>query len=129
MMCAKLILADDNAATRSALAFILSRRLGLKVAGEAASVEELAWLLNSGAPEADILILDWDLPGLSQAIGLTELRKLNPVIRLVVISARADVRQQALDAGADAFVSMVEPPEALLAAIQAMDVKICSEEN
>ena len=35
-MTTNLILADDNSATRSALAFILSRRLGLSVAGEAA---------------------------------------------------------------------------------------------
>jgi DNA-binding NarL/FixJ family response regulator len=117
MMSAKLILADDNPATRSALAFILGQRLGLGIAGESASAGELTDLLRAGVPDGSVLVLDWDLPGLNQDRGLAELRALNPPVKIVVLSARAEARQQALAAGADAFVSMVEPPEMMLSTI------------
>jgi DNA-binding NarL/FixJ family response regulator len=116
-MNANLILADDNSATRSALAFILGHRLGLNVAGEAASTAELAWLLGAGSLQAATLILDWDLPGLCPTEGIAALRKLKPNLRIVVLSTRLEVRNQALAAGADAFISMSEPPEMLLATI------------
>lgn len=118
-MFTKLILADDNPATRSALAFILNQRLGLGIAGEAASMEELLRVLRAAPVEAGLLVLDWELPGLSQAGGVAALRALRPNLRIVALSARAGAREEALAAGADAFVSMVEPPEMLLAAVNA----------
>jgi DNA-binding NarL/FixJ family response regulator len=117
-MPANLILADDNPATRSALAFILGQRLGLVIAGEAASAGELARLLQAPSPQERVMVLDWDLPGLSQECGLAELRALDPGVKIIVLSARAEARQPALAAGADAFVSMVEPPEMMLATIR-----------
>jgi DNA-binding NarL/FixJ family response regulator len=116
-MTANTILADDNPATRSALAFILTRRLGLHIVGEAASTNELVRLLREGEQDAGLVILDWDLPGLNPDHVLTGLRMLNPHIRIIVMSARADARKESLAAGADAFVSMVEPPEMLLSTI------------
>jgi DNA-binding NarL/FixJ family response regulator len=40
---------------------------------------------------------------------------------VIVLSGRPEARQAVLDAGADAFVSKVEPPERLLAAIAAAE--------
>jgi DNA-binding NarL/FixJ family response regulator len=44
-----------------------------------------------------------------------------PNLLVVVLSGRPEVRREALAAGADAFVSKVDPPERLLAALHAMD--------
>lgn len=119
-MTTNLILADDNPATRSALAFILSRRLGLSLAGEAANQDELVRLLRAGEPGGRVVVLDWDLPGFAPLRELRRLKALHPCLKVIVLSARADARQQALDAGADAFVSMVEPPEVMLSTIFAV---------
>jgi DNA-binding NarL/FixJ family response regulator len=116
-MTTNLLLADDNTATRSALAFILGRRLGLHVAGEASTAAELNTLL--GVVDSGILILDWDLPGLGQFVGLATLRKANPHLRIIVLSTHLDVRPLALACGADAFISMAEPPEVLLSIVHA----------
>ena len=127
-MSANLILADDNSATRSALAFILSRRLGLSVAGEAASMDELLRLIGAKIEHPRVLVLDWDLPGLAPQRSLSGLRELDAAMKIVVLSARADAKAQALAAGADAFVSMVEPPEVMLSTIHQIAAN-CAEKE
>jgi DNA-binding NarL/FixJ family response regulator len=111
-----LLLADDNMATCSALAFALETRLGLCVAGEAASMRELLPLVERLQPH--LLILDWELPGLGEGGGIAALRALSPGLKIVALSSRSEARDQALESGADAFASMVEPPEALFCTIR-----------
>ena len=42
---------------------------------------------------------------------------------MIVLSGRPEARQMALAAGADEFVSKIDPPEKLLAAIHTMNAK------
>jgi DNA-binding NarL/FixJ family response regulator len=64
-----------------------------------------------------LVLLDWGLPGLPSKALLPALRALCPHLKVVVLSGRPEARQAALDAGADAFVSKIDPPERLLAAL------------
>lgn len=116
-MDARLILADENTATRSALAFILGHRLGLAVTGEAACMAELSWVLGDCSAAHTTLVLNWDLPGLCPRDGIPALRRFHPDLRIIVLSTRLEVRALALAAGADAFISMSEPPEVLLSIV------------
>ena len=110
-----ILLADDQPKVRLALRVLLERRWGLMVVGEATNAEDLLALTHTTCP--DLLLLAWELPGLSHGESLPALRGLCPDLAIVALSARPELHQVALDAGADAFVWKCEPPERLLEAI------------
>ena len=118
----RLLLADDNSATRSALGLVLEKRLEMHVVGEAASLPELFSL--AGQIQPDLLILEWELPGFQGEISLRELRALAPEMKVVALSTRPEAREASLAAGVDAFVSMAEQPEAFLQAVRKCCQKI-----
>jgi DNA-binding NarL/FixJ family response regulator len=113
----RLLLADNQAKVRFALRALLEQQPGLTVVGEAAEAGEV--LAQIEAVHPDLVLLDWNLRGLAKADLLSALRQVHPDLIVVVLSARPEVRQAALEAGADAFVSKADPPERLLEAIQA----------
>jgi DNA-binding NarL/FixJ family response regulator len=119
-----LLLADDNSATRSTLRLVLEKRLEVRVVAEAANLQELYTLVSRTQP--DLLVLDWELPGFKGAASLAELRILAPEMKAVALSARPEAREQSLAAGADAFVSMVEQPEALFSTIRKCCQTVCA---
>jgi DNA-binding NarL/FixJ family response regulator len=83
--------------------------------GEATDADGL--LQKAKEVQPDLVVLHWRLPGGEMVGLLPALRATCPELRVVVLSARPEVRQAALQAGADAFVSKVDPPERLLAAV------------
>jgi DNA-binding NarL/FixJ family response regulator len=109
-------LADHDAEVRRVLRLMLEQALGMTVAGEAAHTWGLPALVE--AAQADILLIDWDLPGRVDAWLLSDLRRLprRPVV--VITSSQADVKDAALAAGADGFADKSEPPESLLAIVR-----------
>jgi len=112
------ILADDETAIRSALALALKQKLSIQNLCEAANMEEL--LLRAQGAGPALVLLDWELPGLAAAGGLTALRRQNPTLKVVALSARPEARPAALAAGADAFVSKTEAPDTMLKLIDAL---------
>jgi len=65
-----------------------------------------------------LVLIDWDLPGMAELDLLAALHRICPGLRVIALSSRPEVEQEALAAGAWAFVSKAGPPEPLLAAIQ-----------
>ena len=110
------LLADRQPKVRFALRVLLERQPGVVVVGEAVNAEELISQTKSKRP--DLILLDWDLPGLSPSGSLSFLRKICPDMSVIALSGHSEARQGALGAGADAFASKVDPPERLLAKIQ-----------
>jgi DNA-binding NarL/FixJ family response regulator len=113
----RILLADDEANVRYGLRVLLEERPGFEIVGEAADAGALLAQVEAACP--DLLLLNWGLPGRLGADLLPTLRRLCGGLYVIVLSGRPEARQAALDAGADAFVSKVEPPERLLAAIDA----------
>jgi DNA-binding NarL/FixJ family response regulator len=111
----RILIADDQIRVRQALRVLLTQQPGLRVIGEASDGEGL--LAQVGTKAADLVLVDWELPGLVEAGGLPALRSLCPALQVVVLSSRPGVRRTAQSAGVDAFVSKGDPPESLLAAI------------
>jgi DNA-binding response OmpR family regulator len=64
------------------------------------------------------VLLDWELPGLTDAMKRSLMGNPGRRHAIVVLSGRPEVRRAALDAGADEFVSKADHPEELLAALQ-----------
>lgn len=112
----RILIADDQDRVRRALRVLLTQQPGLRVVGEAGDGQAL--LAQAGLAEADLALVDWELPGLAEAGGLQALRRCCPVLQIVVLSGRAGARKAAQAAGVDAFVSKGDPPERLLAIIR-----------
>ena len=111
----RILLADAQANVRYALHVLLAGRPELNFAGDATDAFELIDLLTTANP--DMLILDWMLPGLSEAGSIAVLREIRSDLVIIALSGRPELRREAINAGADVFVSKIDPPERLLTAI------------
>jgi len=111
----RVLLADDQAKVRSALRLVLEQQPDLEVLGEAVDTTGLLDWVKATCP--DLVLLDWELPGLKADGLLPTLRKLCPCLAVIALSGRPEARRAALGAGVDAFVSKGDLPERLLAAV------------
>ncbi len=109
-------IADPQARIRHGLRLLLEQQPGWAVAGEATDTQEVLTLLQDRP--IDLLLIDWDLPGLPAEEMLRTLREKFSGLMILSISGRQEHRQTALANGADAFASKVESPTKLLQKIQ-----------
>ena len=114
----RVLLADSQSRVRFALCSLLEEQPGLVVVGEAADCQALLAQVKAACP--DLVLLDWDLPGMGGLDLLAALHRLCPGLHVIALSSRPEAEQEALAAGARAFVSKAGPPEPLLAAIQSV---------
>jgi two-component system response regulator DesR len=110
----RILLADDNQNSRSALTLLLGTRLEASIVGEASSMANL--LEQAARTQPDVILLDWELPGKPEADRIVLIRSVAPRSRVVVISARPE--SASLASEADAFVHKTDPPEHILAVLQ-----------
>ena len=122
----RILLADDQPEVRSALRLLLEQDDEAIVVDEVTRAEELFAQLETACP--DLVLLDWELPGLQATKSLRELRSRYPHLSVFVLSSRPEAHQAALAAGADAFISKGDAPEVLLAAV-ADCRRICGPEQ
>jgi DNA-binding NarL/FixJ family response regulator len=114
----KVLVADSQIQVRRALRLLLEQQPGLELVGAAADAPALLALLEEGCP--DLALLDWELPGADLAHLVLELREACPDLYVIALGGQPDVEPADLVAtGANVFVSKADPPERLLAAIQA----------
>jgi len=111
----RIVLASAQFDLRLALEILLREELGTDVVGTVSEAASLRSLLQSSLP--DLLILDWDLPGYAPVQLLAEAKQLWRCLQIIVLGRDEGVRQEALAAGADAFVLSCDPPVVLIAAI------------
>jgi DNA-binding NarL/FixJ family response regulator len=125
----RVLVADDHAAVRSALRRLLKEQPGFHVVGEVVSGTEL--LDQVAATQPDLVLLNWELRGLSHTSHLTAgrvrrsllnaLHSLRSHPKVIALSSRPELRHAALNAGADAFVSKRDPPERLLRTLRTLN--------
>ena len=123
------LLADDQSKVRSALRLLLEQQPGVSILGEAVDVTGLLDWVKAACP--DVVLLDWELPGLEADNPSTDsgqgllptLRELCPRLKVIALSGRPEARRAALDAGVDAFVSKGDPPERLLKTLRAVGAR------
>jgi DNA-binding NarL/FixJ family response regulator len=112
----RILLADDQPQVRSALRLLLEHEPWVCGVGEAEDLQDL--LGRSASQSPDVILIDWELPGLLPVDGISSVRQAYPSIRIVALSSRPEARPSALRAGADLFVCKCDPPKVLLAALQ-----------
>lgn len=100
-----LLIADDHPLFREALRGAIARVLPDARLHEADSVQSLHALVDAHA-DADLLLLDLNMPGAQGFSALVHLRALQPGLPVVVVSAREEpaVMRRALDHGAVGFI-------------------------
>lgn len=118
----RVLLADDQLKVRSALRLLLEQNLDLQIVGEAADATELLRAVADKDP--DLVLLDWELPGLPAAQLLRLLWYERPSLKIIAMSSRPQVEKLVHEARAHAFLSKSEPPDRVLAIIQ----KLCEQE-
>jgi len=121
----RILLADNRSKVRFALRALLGQHPDLDIAGEAGDARALVEGVEDGCP--DLVLLDWELRGMELRDLLAALRMACLGLRVIVLSGRPEARRAALAAGADAFVSKIDPPDVLLAAIRSVKQKLTIE--
>jgi DNA-binding NarL/FixJ family response regulator len=112
----RIIVADQEPSTRSALRMLLTAQPDMDLVGEAADIVELLSVIKADDP--DLVILDWDVLGqrIDKLLDLLELFDKPPMI--IGLSVHDENRKAAMDVGVAGFAYKGEPPERLLAVIR-----------
>lgn len=115
------LVAAGEADLRLALELLLGLEPGVVAVGSASETEGLLALIRTTQP--DLVVLDWDLPGRDVETVLSEVVGTDQHPHVIVLGSRHRLRQQVLDAGADAYVIKGEPPDRLLTAVRAVQAR------
>ena len=110
----KIMLVEDQTAFRQALAFVLAKEQELEVVAQAGSLAEAREALDGGLEgRLDVALLDLALPDGDGTELIAELRRSNPAIKVMVLSATIwprRVEELLLQAEVDAVLDKWQPP-------------------
>ncbi len=101
----ELLIADDHPLFREALRSVTLRTFPDTIIHEADQLNYLYDLVEAH-PDADLLLLDLDMPGAQGFSALVHLRALHPQLPIVIVSAHEDpvIIRRAIDHGAMGFI-------------------------
>lgn len=112
----KVLITDDRKASRKGLRALMLTQPDIQVIGEAANGEMAIDFIKKVQP--DVVIMDAFMPGMN-GLEATRIIKQNwREIRVVVLTLHEDIREEALAAGADAFLVKGCPPGELIKEIK-----------
>jgi DNA-binding NarL/FixJ family response regulator len=116
----RVVLADDAADLRELLRLALEMAGDFTVIAEAADGEAAVRTVRDLQPDA--LLLDLSMPLLDGLGAIPEIRRAAPACTVVVLSGYSDsnLRQAALQAGADGFLVKGMLPRDVVAALRAL---------
>ena len=114
----RLLLADDQALVRGALAALLDLESDLTVVAQVGRGDEVLHAARETA--ADVALLDVEMPGMDGISAAAELRARYPACRSLIVTTfgRPGYVRHALDAGASGFVVKDTPAEQLADAVR-----------
>jgi two-component system response regulator DesR len=114
----RLLLADDQALVRGALAALLSLEPDLTVVAEVGGGDEVLAAARRCRP--DVALLDVEMPGLDGIAATSALRDVVPDCRVLVVTTfgRPGYLRRAMEAGASGFVVKDTPARQLADAVR-----------
>jgi DNA-binding NarL/FixJ family response regulator len=115
-----IVLIDDQAIIRAAFRSLIERIPGLTVVGDAGDARSGIELVGRVRP--DLVVLDITMPGLSGIDAVAPLKKASPHTKVLMASQHEGRKfvQQALQAGADGYLSKDSDPAELGLAIESI---------
>jgi DNA-binding NarL/FixJ family response regulator len=121
----RVLVADGDVRVRSAVHTLLMQEPEPIVVRECSNVGSLATQVQGFLP--DVMLLDSELPGRPAAALLFACHGLESRPKVIILSARPQADREAMDSGADGFVSQGDPPERFLAAFRRLVRGLSSE--
>jgi two-component system, NarL family, response regulator DesR len=114
----RLLVADDQALVRAALAALLTLEDDFTVVAEVARGDEVVIAAQRSTP--DVALLDIEMPGIDGIDAAAALREARPSCRVVIVTTfgRAGYLRRAMEAGALGFIVKDAPAEQLADAIR-----------
>ena len=114
----RLLLADDQALVRGALASLLGLEPDLEVVAEVGRGDQVVPAAREARP--DVALLDVEMPGLDGLTATSALRAAVPSCRVLVVTTfgRPGYLRRALEAGASGFVVKDTPARQLAEAVR-----------
>lgn len=96
----RVLIVDDHAAVRRALAAFLRAFKDLQLIGEAGSGEEALELCERTVP--DVVLMDLVMPGMNGALATCEIHQRWPSVQVIALTSfqEADLMEEAIQAGA-----------------------------
>lgn len=115
----RVLLADDHPALRVGLRVLLDRAADIAVVDEVDNGETALAAIDAAPP--DVAVLDCQLPGIDGATVAAEIRRREPNVRVLALSAYDDDRYLAgmRAAGAMGYLLKNEAPGQIVAAVRA----------
>ncbi len=116
----RVVIADDHRIVREGLAFMLSDEAEIDIVGEAESGEELLDVLAN--VEADIVLLDVRMPGMSGLEALELVRDRHPEVKVIILSMHEDASyvHTAVERGAAGYLLKSTGQRELMRALRAV---------
>lgn len=113
----KAIVADDHTLFRIGLVRMLNSLPGIKVVAEAATGAEVLEVIEH--VEADLLVLDLSMPGVTGTSLIEAVRRVMPGLPVLILSMydEATLVRQALRSGAAGYITKNADPDILQAAV------------
>jgi two-component system response regulator DesR len=114
----RLLLADDQALVRGALAALLDLESDLEVVAEVSRGDEVVSAAVAG--QADVALLDIEMPGMDGIAATAALRRALPSCRVLIVTTfgRPGYLRRAIEAGASGFVVKDTPARQLAEAVR-----------
>jgi DNA-binding NarL/FixJ family response regulator len=115
-----IVLIDDQAIVRAAFKSLLERVPHFKVVGDAGNAREGIDLVTKMRPQ--VVILDITMAGMSGIDAVAPIKRASPHTKVLMASQHEGMKfvQQALQAGADGYLSKDSEPEELGLAIESV---------
>lgn len=114
----RLLLAEDQAMVRGALAALLELEDDLEVVGQVGRGDEIVDAVREHQP--DVALLDIELPGLDGIAAAAQIRRAHPATAVLMLTTfgRPGYLRRAMEAGASGFLVKDGPASDLAAAIR-----------
>ncbi len=116
----RILIVDDQAHARQGLRALLGTSPCAGEIREAANQEEGLRVAEEFQPH--VMLVDILMPGMDGLQAIRTVREQWPNIRVIALSLSPQLRQQALQAGAEAFLTIGASPELLLATFEAIAI-------
>jgi two-component system response regulator NreC len=120
MSLIRTVIADDHDLMRNAVIAVLEGSGKIKVVADVANAADAIDATVEHVP--DVVVLDIQMPGLDCFHAADEIRRINPKIKIVILSGEYNDRyiESALRVDARAYVTKGDPPEHVVNAIEAV---------
>jgi DNA-binding NarL/FixJ family response regulator len=121
----RVVLADDHAMVREALAQILQESGCLQVVGQAANGAEALEVAAGARP--DVIVLDYSMPGMDAGSTIEALLARFPGIKILILTVHENIHYavKVLESGAHGYVIKSAAVAELVEAIQAVSAGEC----